>query len=101
MDMEWTRKCDVCGGGFTKRSWEDHHSPHAKECPNFEDFSEEKKEEPWYECDCDYVTHPGCCPQCEAGKVRRYWDLQAVKEAISTLKNVEASQDECHLASTG
>ena len=67
IESEWLRKCDVCGKGSTKRSWESRHEPHEKGC---------KRDG----CACDLVTHPGCCPECEPKAVARYWDLQAVKQ---------------------
>jgi hypothetical protein len=91
MTDEWTRPCDVCGKGFTTRSWEDRHTPHDKDCPNFVDYERNSgADQPRQYCSCDFVTHERCCPQCNAKKVRGYWDLQAVKDWVTACKLINA-----------
>jgi hypothetical protein len=61
MKPEWkTTKCDVCNKGFTSESaFEDAHRFHEPDCPNCGRDRWDVKT-----CDCDHITHPKCCPEC-------------------------------------
>jgi hypothetical protein len=83
MDYTRDRKCDVCGVGFTNKSWEDRHDFHDLDCPNFEDFSKLDNEPidiPWVHCNCDLIAHDKCCPQCHPKTAQRIRENQVLRK---------------------
>jgi len=84
MDYNRDRKCDVCGKGFTKKSWEDHHDFHDKDCHNFIRYDDVTDEEidniEHIDCDCELVAHDKCCPQCHPKAAQRIQENQVLRE---------------------
>ena len=62
--MTEPRLCDVCGEPVGE--WPKRHNYHRRGCPNWHIYDDNGREEYYVfeECDCDFVAHPKCCPQC-------------------------------------
>jgi hypothetical protein len=56
------RNCDICG--LPVKDWPERHEYHEKDCPKYIVFDSDEDGVPEYDCDCDLIAHPECCPQC-------------------------------------
>jgi len=57
------RLCDICGEPII--NWAGRHEYHDEGCPNFVNYDAYPRQYPSDEpCECDFVAHPECCPQC-------------------------------------
>ena len=53
------RECDVCDKPIGE--WMERHEYHGADCPNSKPYGHGL-------CECDFVAHSQCCPQCNPGQ---------------------------------
>ena len=64
---EWTEIiCDACGLPIVGKDYDNRHSEHEMDCPNYPLYDEDDPDDP-IGCICDLEYHADCCPRCNGG----------------------------------
>ncbi len=58
--------CDACGLPIVGDAYNDRHTEHEADCPNYGLYDEDDPDDP-IDCFCDLEYHAACCPRCNGG----------------------------------